>query len=141
MNRIKTAAERFYYGKRVKQFMNKKLESGWNPFETINFKSSKQPLIEKQLDLIVKALTKKASKDKITSHNEHRNRFMKFVKAERLENLSMHDFNTELAKDYRTFVDDDMGLAVKTINQALAYLTNFWNYAIEENWDRKKLPA
>jgi hypothetical protein len=134
MNRIKSVTDRFYYGKKMEQFMNKKLGAGFNPFEKTNFKSTKQPAIKEQLDKIVAALTKKASQDKITSHNEQRNRFMKFVKAEGLENLSMHDFDTDLAKDYRTFLDEEMDLAVKTINQALSYLTNFWDYAIEENW-------
>lgn len=131
INRYKTYRERYDYGVSLTNFLNEKLESGWNPFTAVRKTELGDFKICSQLTKIINQLSVNATKSMVASYTDVKNRFERYLTEKQLTNLYIASVTVEHGRSFKKWALHSKGLAVKTVNNTLSHLAMFFDEAIE----------
>ncbi len=132
VNRIENLTERKRYGRKLVLELNKKLESGWNPFIEQEAPRGYTKLIE-ALDIYLRAKTKEfSSKDSIRTYASHVESLKDFVSnVEKTPDMLIISFDAYAVKRYMDYLYNVRNLSGRTFNNYRAFCTAFWNWFVE----------
>jgi integrase len=133
INRKSTLAERLAYGKQMVEFINSKLESGFNPWAVQENLEISSLTILKQLSVIVSELTNGETKSARDLHNSHMNRFKRFLQDKQLLEIPLTFFTETEAEGYKEWLIGQK-LAAKTINESITYINRYFKIALKKKW-------
>lgn len=95
INRQKTYRDRYHYGMSLTEFINEKLEMGWNPFTAINKNDLGDFRICSQLTKITNQLSVNATKSMVASYTDVKNRFERFLTEKQLTTIYINPITME----------------------------------------------
>jgi len=132
VNRIENLTERKRYARKLVLEINKKLETGWNPFIEQEAPRGYTKLIE-ALEIYLRAKTKEfSSKDSIRTYASHVESLKIFVKSiEKNTDMLVISFDAHAVKRYMDYLYNVRNLSGRTYNNYRAFCTVIWNWFVE----------
>ncbi len=132
INRIKSATERKKFGRKLVLEINKKLETGWNPFFEQEAPKSYTKLtdaLEAYKNMKHRELT---SKDSLRTYDSQIS-ILKFflTDIEKTPDLPIISFDAHSARRYMDYLYNVRKLSGRTFNNYKAFTVTLWNWFIE----------
>lgn len=132
VNRISSLSDRRRYAKKLVLEINKKLESGWNPF----FEQEAPKSYTKLTDALEHYLRHKQkelkSKDSIRTYKSHVEILRNFVvDLKKKPDLLVISFDAIFVREYMDYLYTDRNIGGKTYNNYKGIAVGIWNWFIE----------
>lgn len=132
VNRISNLTHRRKYAKKLIVEINKKLESGWNPFLEQEAPKSYTKLID-ALELFLKHKQKELkSRDTIRTYKSHVEILVNYVvEIRKSPDLIVLSFDTIWVRQYMDYLYNERNVGGKTYNNYRTVAVGIWNWMIE----------
>ncbi|MBN2891923.1 MAG: site-specific integrase [Bacteroidales bacterium] len=137
INRIKNKGDRLKYARQLVLKINRKLESGWNPF--IEQEAPKSfTLLKDAIETFLIIKTKELKPDSLRSYKSILKMFFEFLQKEKkgiyVINVSVHE-----AKKYLNYLYLDKDVSERTHNSHRSMLKTFWFWLIENGYSNSNI--
>ncbi len=132
VNRIKSLTERRKYAKKLVHEINKKLETGWNPFFEQEAPKSYTKLVDALQYYLRHKQKELKSKDSIRTYKSHVEILTNFVvNIKKNPDLLVISFDAFYVREYMDYLYTERNISGKTYNNYKGIAVGIWNWMIE----------
>ena len=132
VNRIKSVTERRKYAKKLVVEINKKLETGWNPFFEQEAPRSYTKLVDALQYYLRHKQKELKSKDSIRTYKSHVEILTNYVAdIKKTPDLLVISFDAYYVREYMDYLYTERNIGGKTYNNYKGIAVGIWNWFIE----------